>query len=108
MNDKILSLLGLCRRAGKVSLGRDAVIDAVEKRTSKLVIMASDISPHTQKDILRACHAKSVKSFTLNRTKDELSHGLGKFCGVISVNDGGFANKLAQLISEETEQEACL
>ena len=52
MNDRILSLLGLCRRAGKLTPGNDAVIDDVAKGISKLVIVTSNISKNTEKKIL--------------------------------------------------------
>lgn len=107
MNDRILSLLGLCRRAGKVTIGNDAVIDTVTKQKAKLVIMTKDLSENTAKKILINSHKSNVKALVLNRTKDELSAALGKFCAVISINDGGFANKLEELISEENQQEAC-
>ena len=108
MNDKILSLLGLCRRAGKLTIGSDSVADMVAKKKSKLVIMAEDVSKNTAKRILMPCHINNVKALTIKRTKDELSAALGKFCAVVSVNDSGFANKLISLISEENEQEVCI
>lgn len=108
MNDKILSLLGLCRRAGKVTIGNDAVMDMVTKQKAKLVIMAKDLSENTSKKILINSHKNNVKALALNRTKEELSDALGKFCAVISINEVGFANKLETLISEENQQEACI
>lgn len=108
MNDRILSLLGLCRRAGKVTIGNDAVIDMVTKQKAKLVIMAKDLSKNTAKGVLVSAHMSNVKALTINRTKDELSAALGKFCAVVSVNDGGFANKFETLISQENQQEACI
>lgn len=108
MNDKILSLLGLCRRAGKVTIGNDAVIDMVIKQKAKLVILAKDLSENTAKKILINSHRYNVKTLTLNRTKNELSAALGKFCAVISINEIGFANKLKELIYDENQQEACI
>lgn len=101
MNDKILSLLGLCRRAGKITIGNDAVIDMVTKNKAKLVIMAEDVSKNTAKGVLSACHANNVTALTIKRDKEQLSHAIGKFCAVITVNDDGFANKLKMLIAEE-------
>ena len=101
MNDKILSLLGLCRRAGKMTIGNDAVIDMVTNKKSKLVIMAEDLSKNTAKGELSTCHQSNVTALTIKRDKDQLSHAVGKFCAVISVNDDGFANKLKMLIADE-------
>ena len=49
MNDKFLNFLGLCRRAGKMKIGCDTVIESVNLGNSHLVIMASDISENTKK-----------------------------------------------------------
>lgn len=105
MTDKLLNFLGLCRRAGKLTVGNDVVIDDVVKGNSKLVIVASDISKNTEKKILLNCHKCNVKVLKLNRTKDELSYAIGKYSTVVSVTDQGFAQKLAQLITNEMQED---
>ena len=42
MNDRILSLLGLCRRAGKLVIGADPCIDSMAKSKAKLILYAND------------------------------------------------------------------
>lgn len=108
MNDRILSLLGLCRKAGKMTLGNDAVIDAAEKHKSRLILLTSDLSPKTAKGILAAAHRNNVKIRTVNRTKDDFGDALGKFCAVVSIDDSGFANKFTELIAQENQQEVSL
>lgn len=39
MNDRILSLLGICKRAGKLITGADTTIDSIRKSKAKLVIL---------------------------------------------------------------------
>ncbi len=101
MNDRILSLLGLCRRAGKLVVGADPTVDSVKKNKSKLVLITADFSRHSVKPVLEAAHRGNVPAITINRSKDELSFSLGKLCGVVSVEDKGFADKLKQLIIDE-------
>lgn len=103
--DKLLNFLGLCRRAGKLTMGNDMVIEDIMKGQSRLVIMASDISKNTEKKILLNCHRCNVKVAKLNRTKDEISWAVGKFCAVASVTDSGFAKKLAQLIENDNQED---
>ena len=55
MNDKFLSLLGMARRCGKISLGHDAVISSVVKNKAKLVILSSEASERLQREIRHAC-----------------------------------------------------
>lgn len=97
MNDRILNLLGLCRRAGRMKIGCDTVIESMENGDAKLVLMAADISENTKKKIISA--ADGVKYEILIYPKDELSFALGKTCAVLSVEDEGFANKLSELIA---------
>ena len=42
--DKLLSLMGLCRRAGRLGVGHDAVFDAVRRGRARVVILTSDAS----------------------------------------------------------------
>ena len=104
MNDRILSLLGLCRRAGKLVIGADPTIESIIKGKSKIVIFANDFSKNSIKPVLTAAHSGNIKAFCINRSKDELSFALSKLCGVLSVEDKGFAEKLSQLIENENEQ----
>lgn len=51
MNDRILSLLGICKRAGKLITGADTTIDSIRKSKAKLVIFAMIF----QKAVRKAC-----------------------------------------------------
>ena len=80
MNDRILSLLGICKRAGKLITGADTTIDSIRKSKAKLVIFANDFSKSSKKS----------------------GFALGKICGVMTTEDKGFADKLEQLIENES------
>ncbi|MBQ9673481.1 MAG: ribosomal L7Ae/L30e/S12e/Gadd45 family protein [Ruminococcus sp.] len=105
MNDRILSLLGLCRRAGKIVIGADPVIESMREGKAFVVLTASDFSKNSKKNILKAIDEYGTKAYTVNRTKDEISHALGRLCGVLSITDKGFSDKIQELILKETEQE---
>ena len=102
MNDRILSLLGICRRAGKLTIGADPAVEAVTKHKARLVIFANDFSKGSLKPVLLAAHENSVKTLELNRSKNEISAAVGKLCGVMAVEDKGFAEKLCMLIENES------
>ena len=104
MPDRVLSLLGLCRRAGKTALGNDAVISSIVRGEARLVICAQDISENTRRKILYNAKMCSVPCLTLKRTKDSLGGALGKYCAVVAVNDSGFAKKLSGYIQTESEE----
>ena len=102
MNDKLLNFLGLCRRAGKMKIGCDTVIESAELKNARLVLLASDISENTKKKVISALQGTRYE--ILKYSKDELSFALGKTCAVLAVEDDGFAKKLCELILTQTKQ----
>lgn len=89
---KIINLLTICRRAGKLTIGFDAVSDAVKNKKAFCVMTASDISDNTLKEISFVCSKYNVKIIPACLTKEELQFYLGKFTAVIAVCDRGFAD----------------
>lgn len=102
MNDRILSLLGICKRAGKLITGADTTIDSIRKSKAKLVIFANDFSKSSKKSVQTAADECNVKTLTMNRSKEEIGFALGKICGVMTTEDKGFADRLEQLIENES------
>ena len=98
---KILSLLGLARRAGKLQSGEFSVENAVRDGSAELVIIAEDASKNTEKLFFDKCsyYHVPVRSFG---TKDTLGAALGKeLRASIAVNDKGFAASLQKLLDEQ-------
>lgn len=100
--DKLLNFLGLCRRAGKLTTGFDAVDETLIKGESQLVIIASDTSPNTEKKLSRTCETHNVKLIKLDRSKEEISIAIGRFAATASVTDKGFAQNIERLTQNET------
>ena len=101
MNEKLLHLLGIARRAGRLTLGNDAVVEALRKGTTHLVLFASDLSPRTVHGVEFAAEEEGVAAVKTKATMDEISMALGKRTGVVAVNDTGFAKKLIALCADE-------
>ena len=70
MNSKLKSVLGLARKANKLSLGNDSVLEKIEKKIAKLVIFSSDASSRTIENIKRK--AKFNNIYTVNIKYDNL------------------------------------
>lgn len=104
MTDRLLSLLGLCRRAGKLILGNDPVVESINMKKAKLVIVASDCSHNTAKGVLSCAHRLGVKAHTVAYTKDDISLAVGKYSAVLSITDDGFAKKADSLICSLKEE----
>ncbi|MGN0453495.1 MAG: L7Ae/L30e/S12e/Gadd45 family ribosomal protein [Ruminococcus sp.] len=101
MNDRLLSLLGIARKAGKLIIGNDPVREAIEANKACIVLLADDISENTAKKIITHAESFSVECYVMKRSKEELSLSLGKTCAVIAVIDRGFSDKLKELIETE-------
>ena len=53
--DPIFSMLGLCKKAGKLKSGAYSVEETVKSQKAALVIMASDASDRTKKSTRDMC-----------------------------------------------------
>lgn len=108
MTDRALSLLGLCRRAGKITIGCDAVIESVTSGQAQLVIFAADASGNTRKTVLSSVSESGIRIIDLVYDKEKISASLGRLCAVASINDAGFAKKLVKLLGEDNGEECNL
>ena len=102
MNNKLFGLLSRCRRSGRMALGFDMSKESAEKGKAELIVLASDISPKTEKEVRFFSDKYGVRTVKTNLTIDDFFHGIGKKVGVIAVCDKGFAQKAESLIGEDT------
>ena len=79
--NKSLSLLSLCVKAQRLVCGFDAVIEAVENKSAKLVLIAQDISDKTRKNAEFMCDKYKVQYSYLPATIDEIWYSTGKKAG---------------------------
>ena len=93
--NKILSLLGFAAKAGKLAYGFEAAVSSIKSKKSALVIIAEDISPKSRKEVMFFADKANVQHIILEgMTIKEVSDAVGRKCGIISVNDKGFAEAL--------------
>ena len=99
---KILSLLGMARRAGRLSLGHDAAEEAIVKNKAKLCLCCADASARLQREMRHNCSYahKSIPYFTATFSMAALSHAIGSKAAVVTVDDAGFAAKLTSLLQQ--------
>ncbi len=96
-HNKLLSMLGIARKAGKLSLGNDPAIEAIRNGLAYLILTASDLSQRTLRGICYAAEEKMIEILIIDNTMDEIEIALGRRTGIIAVNDAGFAEKLRTL-----------
>ncbi len=89
-------------RAGKITLGADMVISAMQKRTKtapQLVLVSMSASDATRARMMKKCAFYETELLILPIYMEELGRMLGKTYApaVISVNESGFANEIKRL-----------
>ena len=91
--DKLLGALGLCRRAGALIVGFDAVKDAVLMGKAHLVLYAQDASEGNVRRIQWMCRevGDACEALPLPLTKQDLAAILHKAVGVLAVTDENLA-----------------
>lgn len=92
--DKIFGLIGLAKRAGRISGGDFSVTESIKDKSAKLVIIALDASDNTKKNIINSCRFYNVDYIEYGSLEE-----LGKFTGsgiraTVAVKDTGFAKAI--------------
>ena len=99
--NKILSILGLCMRAGLLSAGEVSAESAIKGQKAKLLIVAQDASANTKKKFKNSAEFYKVKMIYYG-DKEELGKAVGKAeRSVMAVCDDGFAKKLGELLEPQ-------
>ena len=94
---KVLNLLGLAQRAGRLISGEELVVDAIRKGQVKLVFLAEDAAPNLTKKITDKSKKYKVEVVTAFSTL-ELSIAVGKSRKVLAVTDAGFTKKMRSIM----------
>ncbi|MEE1350463.1 MAG: ribosomal L7Ae/L30e/S12e/Gadd45 family protein [Clostridia bacterium] len=104
--NKLLGMLGLAKRAGKVSTGTFICEKMIKSRMAQLVILAGDASENTKKAISDSCNFYGIKLIEYSNM-DELGHYVGAKAprAVVSVNDENFAKAICDIFSVSSEIE---
>ncbi|MBQ7638669.1 MAG: ribosomal L7Ae/L30e/S12e/Gadd45 family protein [Clostridia bacterium] len=94
--DKLFSMLGLARRAGKLLIGRDAVIGSVKKRKAVLVLLTSDASPAHKRELEALGYSGSLAEMPCEM--DETEARLGKRSCIFALEDKNLSAAINKLI----------
>ena len=101
--NRILGMIGLAKRAGKITSGEFLCEKSIKSGQSCLIIIAEDISENAKKVTLNACSHYGVEYIEFSSSLE-----LGKAIGadrrmVISVNDDNFKNAILSKIERIDE-----
>lgn len=88
--EKLLRAVGLCRKAGRLIAGTDAVCDALaEKKKPFAVFCAEDNAENTAKRLSDKCRYYGVRLVILPAPGEALARAIGKTgrCAAVAVTD---------------------
>lgn len=94
---KLLNLLGLARRAGKLVTGEELVLNAIRSGKASLVFFASDGGESSKKKFTDKTNSYKI-AFSKTFTRQELGDATGLARTVIAVADQGFAKKMREYL----------
>ena len=101
MNDKILGMIGLAVRAGKVAFGVFMTEKALDEGRACLVVASEDIGASNKRKIEGKCKNCGV-GLIFYSDKASLSRAVGKKdVPVLSICDEGFAASILKKYSQE-------
>lgn len=98
MDKKLMSILSICKKAGKIVSGDFAVLQRVKDRSAFYVIIADDASNNTKKKFIDKCTFYKVE-YVVFSDKLTLSYQIGAVNrSVFAILDEGFYNTIKQYI----------
>lgn len=98
MPDKLSGILGICRKAGRLSMGFDMVCEAMRRGNASLVLTATDCSERTLRGIESCAAETNTETRALPLNIDEIGFAVAKRAGVLAVCDSGFAKRIKELL----------
>ena len=120
MNEPLLNMLGIARRAGKLSIGFEAAAEAVRYGKSRLIVAAADVSAKTEKEIRyligrRGAEGKQPDGkppdgflgiIRIPFDMKTMSKAIGTKAGILSVDDDGLAGAVCKRCPVTGEDDA--
>lgn len=96
INNKVLGLIGLAMKAGKICFGSDSVEENILKKKVKLVIVSIESSDRTKYKFVEMCKKNNIQ-IIIDGKIEELSKSIGKNNkAVIGIKDINFANSIQE------------
>jgi ribosomal protein L7Ae-like RNA K-turn-binding protein len=96
---KILNLIGLATKAGKIGSGEFMTEKSVKAGKASLVIVSEEASDNTKKMFTNMCTYYKVPIYFF-ASKDELGHAMGKeMRASLVIMDSGFAKAVVKLMN---------
>ena len=100
MDNGLIGLIGLARKAGKAEVGEESVSIAAKAHKARLILLASDAGEHTRRHGERLGEQGNCPALPLPLTKAELGGALGRgSCAILAFTDVGMAAAAAKKLA---------
>ena len=98
--DKILSLIGLAKKAGMLEVGEEPTGAAARARSARLLLLADDAAENSYRRLRHFADAGQCLYLRLPATKEALGRAVGRTsCAMAAVTDIGFAEAIARRLA---------
>lgn len=105
-SNKFLSLLGMCRRAGRLNWGHDTCAASLHAGRARLCLLSADASDRLKREFTRAADSGGAPQVIVTPyTMQQFKEAAGVFAGVLTTEDEGFARRLAELLQNESRED---
>jgi len=86
--DKLLNLIGLAKKAGKLEAGEEPAGAAARAKHARLILIASDAADNTRRRALHFGEAGECICLEIPPTKEDLGRALGRTsCALLALTD---------------------
>ena len=103
--DKVLSMLGLAKKAGRLEVGEEPVGAAARARDARLIVVAEDAAENTVRRVRHFADAGQCLWVKVPATKDALGRAVGRTsCAMVALTDVGFAEAAAKKLAAIDER----
>ena len=102
MNHNLLSLVGLCKRAGMLAVGEEPVEAVSRARDARILLLAADAADNTARRVRHFAEAGNCLWIRIPFTKADLGRALGvTVCAIAAITDIGFAAAFVRRLADE-------
>lgn len=98
--EKILSMIGLAHKAGRVEIGEEPVGSAARAKKARIILVAGDAAAGSVRRAMAFAGTGNCLCLVIPTTKEELGRALGRTsCAMAAVTDIGFAEAIVKKLA---------
>ena len=102
--ERILSMIGLAKKAGLVEIGEEPVGSAARAKHARVILVAGDAAASSVRRAYSFAQSGSCLCLTVDATKDQMGSALGRTSvAMVAVTDIGFAESIVKKLSAMDE-----